>query len=118
DVIGASHIGDVAVLCAGGDVAGVIEAAGHRRRITIGIVVIPGRQGNRVRRKVNADFSFAHAVNDVTGGGVDEYHRHTGQRPPHRAGLNGLTGAVSYRGGGFGLAVTITDRDVPLALHL
>ena len=103
-VVGAPDERDVAVAVHGGDVAGVVVAAGHR----IGVarrVLVPGHQRQRpalaAGREVQADLPFA--VGRPAGQRVDEHHRHPGQRSAHRRGLDRRARRVPDLGGGLGL---------------
>src|SRR6185437_12408941 len=109
-VVGAADVGEVAVVVAGGHVAGVVVATAHRLGVPLGVAPVAGHQPQRAVRQVQADLALGRWL---AGDGVDEDHGVTGQGAAHRAKLDGLAGSVADLGGGLGLAVAVPDGDVP-----
>ena len=118
DVVGATDVGDVAVLVAAGDVAGVVATTGEGPLVQLVI-----RTGPRVVAGHHADRTFGRArhadltvVTDHIGDRVDQLDSVPGNGATHRPGLHALSRRVADLNGGLGLTEAVTDRQSPGAI--
>src|SRR5207248_6716965 len=105
----AAYVCQVAVGVSRGHVSSVIVAIAHGARVARGVIQIPLHEPERTLREVDADLAFlAHATR-----AIQQHDPVSGQRPPHRAGLDRLPRGIADLCGGLGLAVAVADRDAP-----
>ena len=91
----------------------MIVAIAHGARVARGLIQIALHEPERTLREVDADLAFlAHATR-----GIQQHDPVSGQRPPHRAGLDRLPRGIADLRGGLGLAVAVADRDAPGLAH-
>ncbi|EGJ73920.1 putative acetyl-CoA synthetase [Streptomyces sp. Tu6071] len=116
DVVGAAHVGEVAVLVPGADVARPVVPAGRRRGGAFLVAVVAAHEADGAGREVEADLALGGAR--CAGHGVEEFDREAGAGAAHGAGLEGLARGVGDGDGGLGLAEAVADRDAPGAAHV
>ena len=115
DVVGATDVGEIAVLVARGDVTGVEVAARGCLGVALRIGEVSGHQVRRVLCQIHADLAL---VGLLSGDRVDEHDRAAGKRPAHRAVFDRLTGGVRDHCGHLGLTVPVADGEPPVGAHL
>ena len=113
-VIGASDVGDEAVLITFGHVTGVVDAAFESLGGLLLIAPVAARQAQRPGIEAEADLSL---IALFPGGRVDEDDVVSGQHLAHRAVLELLIGGIADLQGRLGLPVAVADEHAPIVLH-
>ena len=112
-VVGAAHVGDVAVGVARGDVARVVRGVAHRFGGALGAVDVAVHQAQRPGRERQADLALVAGLPVH----VHQHHLVAGQGPAHRSGLDRLARRVAHLRRRLGLAVAVAQVQAPGRAH-
>ena len=113
NVIGASHVGDVAIAIPRGNVARVVVAIAHRIRTFFRVADVALHQAHRAPRQVDADLALLRRLAID----VEKDHRIARHRLSHAADLDRLARGIADHAGCFRLAETVPDRQAPGVFH-
>src|ERR1039457_5708909 len=119
-VIGPSHVRDVAVRVATGDVARVVARAGEGAVIQLLVgaarrLVARQQTDGTLGLVLHTDLTL---LSHLAAGGIHQDDVITRQRTAHGAGLEFLTRRITDQHGGLGLTETVTDRQAPGVLDV
>ncbi len=112
-IVGTADVGDVPVGVDAGHVTRVVVTPGHRLRVALGIVPVPGHQRQRLAREVQADLALARLCQPAPAGRVHQHHWNAWKGPAHRPRAHLGTGGVAHLGGGLGLPESVADDQSP-----